>query len=262
MNCKLLITKAMKLNIKNWQIAVLLLITSICFGNCANDDYLVDGGKSNPYYDGTILEFLHSRSNVSDPKNNYFSDLVKIIEQAGMEKVLEQENITFFAPTNWAISRSMNALNRVWYASGNDSVKDLRQISPEVWKEFLSMYILKEKLLLKDIPQIDTTAIAAYPGQVYISYGGTPMNAGVVYGDVNGVKYAGPRQILFSYIYDITVNDMENAYIATSDIQPRNGALHVIRLTDHDFGFSKYNFVTKAIEGGIRKLSEVTNKTN
>ena len=54
----------------------------------------------------------------------------------------------------------------------------------------------------------------------HISYGGVPMNAGVVYGDARGVKYVGPRQILYSYIYDITISDMKNAYIATSIFNP------------------------------------------
>lgn len=250
----------MKAKIKTWQAVLALLVISIFFGNCTDDSYIKDGGISNPYFDGSILEFLQSRSNEADPNNDYFSDLIKIIGITGMEEVFEQEDITFFAPTNWSIRSSMNYLNRTWYQMGNDSIKSLQQINPAVWKELLSMYILKEKYLLKDIPQIDTTAIAAYPGQAYISYGGVPMNAGVVYGDVNGVKYVGPRQILYSYIYDITINDMRNAYVATSDIQPNKGAIHVIRLIDHDFGFDKRMFTMKAIEGGIGKLPDNENK--
>lgn len=250
----------MKLKIKTWQAVIALIVTSMFLGNCTDDSYLKDGGTSNPYFDGNIMEFLRSRSNEDDPNNDYFSDLIEIIEITGMEEVFEQEDITFFAPTNWSIRGSMDFLNRSWYQMGNDSIKSLRQIKPEVWKELLSMYILRDKYLLKDIPQIDTTAIAAYPGQTYISYGGLPMNAGVVYGDVNGVKYVGPRQILYSYIYDITINDMQNAYVATSDIQPNKGAIHVIRLTDHSFGFDKRLFALKAIEGGIVNLSDIKTK--
>jgi len=86
------------------------------------------------------------------------------------------------------------------------------------------------------------------------------MNVGVVYGDANGVKYVGPRQILYSYIYDITVSDLKNAYVATSDIQPKNGVVHVLRMTDHDFGFDRRLFALKAIEEGIDELSQI-NKT-
>lgn len=250
----------MKSKIKIWQLVIVIITAPIFMANCTNDDYLIDGGKSNPYFDGTIMEFLQSRSSKDDPRNDYFSDLVEIIKLADMENVFEKENITFFAPTNWSIRRSVDMLNRVWYQMGNDSIKSLKQIKPAVWRQYLSMYILKDKYALKDIPQIDTTAIAAYPGQTFISYGGLPMNAGVVYGDANGVKYVGPRQILYSYIYDITISDLRNAYVATSDIQPKNGVVHVIRMTDHDFGFDKRLFAIKAMEEGIDELPE-TNKT-
>lgn len=246
-----------KIKIGYWLIVFVLVL--LCMNNCTDDSYLIDGGTSDPNFDGTIMEFLQSRSPENDPKNDYFSDLIKIIKLAGMEDVVEKDNITLFAPTNWSIRKSMDFLNRVVYQSGEDSVKYLEQVNPEVWKEYLSMYIIEEKYRLRDIPQIDTTAIAAYPGQTYVSYGGVPMNAGVVYGDANGVKYVGPRQILYSYIYDITVSDMRNAYVATSDIQPRNGVVHVIRLTDHDFGFDKYSFTIRAMQEGIIRSSQ-TNK--
>ena len=44
---------------------------------------------------------------------------------------------------------------------------------------------------------------------------------------------------------------MQNDYVATSDIQPTNGVVHVLRLTDHAFGFEPYLFATKAINATI-----------
>lgn len=250
----------MKTKLKIEHLLIAFVLIPVLMNYCTDDSYLIDGGTSNPNFDGTIMEFLQSRSPENDPDNDYFSDLIRIIRLADMEDVIEKENITLFAPTNWSIRNSMNFLNRMWYQSGQDSVKNLAQIKPAVWKEFLSMYIIEDRYRLKDIPQIDTTAIAAYPGQTYISYGGTPMNAGVVYGDANGVKYVGPRQIIYSYIYDITISDMRNAYVATSDIQPTNGVVHVIRFIDHDFGFDKYNFAIRAIQGGIEELPQPNNE--
>ena len=140
---------------------------------------------------------------------------------------------------------------------GEDSVKDLRQIKPEVWKEFLSMYVIPGKYCLKDIPQLDTAAVSAYPGGAYYSLAGKPMNMGVVYYDASGVKYAGPRQILYSYVNDFASMDMINAYVASCDIQPFNGVVHVIRFTNHNFGFDREIFVQKAIGAGILPLEEV-----
>ena len=83
------------------------------------------------------------------------------------------------------------------------------------------------------------------------------MNMGVVYYDASGVKYAGPRQILYSYVNDFASMDMINAYVASCDIQPFNGVVHVIRFTNHNFGFDRDVFVQKAIGGGILSLEEV-----
>lgn len=235
----------MKITLKSLPAALCVLFLSVSLMNCQNDDYLQDGGMHNPHYNGTVWEYLNSRP-------DYFKTLVEVIDMADMEDVFKNEEITFFAPTDWSIKGSVNALSQYLYKNmGEDTIQDLRQIKPEVWKEYLSLYIIKEKYLMKDIPQLDTTAVAAYPGQAYYSYGGRPMNVGVVYADANGVKYAGYRQILYSYIYDFTTQDMQNAYVATSDIQPTNGVVHVIRFIDHAFGFSESSFIQRAINVGI-----------
>ena len=220
--------------------AFLMLLCS-----CQQDDYLVDGGKPSPYFDGTVLEFLESRP-------DYFRELVAVIEYAGMEETFQNDQITFFAPTDWSIDASMQQLNDYWYnLQGRDSVTTIYQVKPEVWKELLSLYIVEDKYLAKDIPQLDTVATDAYPGQAYVSYNGRPMNIGLVHHDANGIKYAGYRQLLYSYVNDFMQNDMTNAYVATADIQPANGVVHVIRFIDHSFGFNARLFIEKAVAAGI-----------
>lgn len=240
----------MKYSLKSLPFVFLTAVLSISLVNCQDDGYLQDGGVHNPYYNGTVMDYLEQF-----PDSNYFTDLVEVIKYAGLESVLQNDSVTFFAPTDWSIRFSVNALSRRLYQySGQDSIKDLRQIRPSVWKDFLSMYIVPGKYRLKDIPQLDTANVKAYPGQAYYSYGGRPMNIGVVYYDANGVKYAGARQILYSYVNDFTTMNMINAYVATSDIQPTNGILHVINFTKHTFGFSSALFVQKAMDAGILPL--------
>lgn len=244
----------MKSTLKVIPALLVAAFTSILTTNCQDDSYLHDGGTHNPYYEGTVMDYLESRP-------DYFKTLTEVIRIAGMEDVFQNEEITFFAPTDWSINGSVNYLSNYLYRyMGQDSIRDLRQIKPEIWREYLSMYIIPEKYLLKDIPQLDTTAVAAYPGQAYYSYGGRPMNMGVVYADANGVKYAGYRQILYSYINDFATQDMKNAYVATSDIQPVNGAVHVIRFTDHSFGFYAREFALRAMNVGILPLGQVATK--
>ncbi|MDO4162804.1 MAG: fasciclin domain-containing protein [Bacteroides sp.] len=241
----------MKSTLKAVPALLLAAFMSVLMSNCQDDSYLIDGGISTPNYDGTIWEYLNSRP-------DYFETLVKIIEIADMVDVFDSEEITFFAPTDWSINGSVNYLSeRLYRYLGEDSIYDLRQIPAEVWKEYLSMYILKGSYLLNDIPQIDTTNIASYSGQAYLSYGGRSMNAGVVYADASGVKYAGYRQIIYSYVNDFTTMDMQNAYIATCNIQPTNGVVHVIRFIDHAFGYYYTEFAAKAINAGIIPIEEI-----
>lgn len=215
--------------------------------SCQDDSYLIDTGVHSPYYEGSVYDYLNQF-----PDKHYFTDLVTIIKYTGLDSVLKDSTVTFFAPCDWSIRKSFNQTsNRLYRYMGQDSLKDLRQIKPEVWREYLSMYIIKDKYLLKDIPQLDTANVAAYPGQGYNSYGGVPMNVGVEYYDANNVKYAGARQILYSYVIDPLAHQFQNAYVATSDIQPRNGVIHVLRWYDHNFGFISSDFVLTAINSGI-----------
>ena len=227
----------------------------LCLGNtnCSND-YLEDGGTHNPYYEGTVWDYLNSRPDC-------FSELVQIIRFCDMEDVFKDSTITFFAPHDLSIRNTMNYVNRIRYIyEGKDSVTDFRQIKPQIWKEYLQQYIIPGKYLLKDVNQMDTTNMAAYGGQAYISYSGRPMNMGVVYHDEKGVKYAGYRQLLYSYVFSYVDYEMMNAYVATSDIQPLNGVVHAIRFSGHAFGFYVYDFYSKADAAGILSISEVTNE--
>lgn len=235
----------MKIKLITFRTLFLIAFCYLCGVSCQDKSYLDDGGKASPQYNGTVMQFLESRPDL-------FKKLVSVIHYAGMENTFQNGNITFFAPTDYSINRSMQKLNNYWYnIQGKDSVSQIEQIKPEVWKDLLSMYIIPEKYVAKDIPQLDTVAMDAYPGQAYVSENGRAMNLGVVYHDANGVKYAGYRQLLFSYVNDFVNKDLTNAYVATSDIQPNNGVVHVLRFIDHDFGFNNSMFITKAVAAGI-----------
>lgn len=234
--------KLKKMNVRY----ILLWFIGVCLvSSCQDKSYLEDGGLADPYYNGTTMDFLKSRPDL-------FKDLVEVIEYADMEQIFEQDRMTFFAPTDWSIERSMEQLNYYWYnLQGRDSITSITQVKPEVWQELLSLYIVEDHYVLKDVPQLDTVAMDNYAGQAYISYEGRPMNMGVVYHDANGIKYAGYRQLLYSYVNDFVSNDLTNAYVATSDIQTINGVVHVLSFIQHSFGFNESLFVSTAIAAGI-----------
>lgn len=220
----------------------------LAFTACKKTNYYKDSGVHNPHFSGTVMQYLES-------KPEYFTKVVEVIKLAGMEDVFEKQDITFFAPSDSCISMSVNFLNEVLLMQGRDTIQELNQINPDVWKSELSMYVFKGKRLLNDYPQLDLDAIPVFPGQTYESYGGRSMNIGVIYNNAGGVQYAGYRQLVISYIPSLAAprDGWITAVVASSDVQPDNGVVHVLRFSDHFFGFDVGSFIQKAMDGGISK---------
>jgi hypothetical protein len=221
----------------------MILVWMVALPGC-QEDYLVDGGKSSPYYDGTIMEYLEASPEI-------FGDLVKVIKLTSWERVFSDENdeLTFFAPTDFSIERSMEFMNQYMYVyEGLERVTDLEQIKPEVWESLLGMYVMKGKYRLNDIVQIDTAALSAYPGQTNRTYDRNyKMTMGVYHEDASGIKYAGYRRVMYAYP---EAGRPVYAYVSTCNIEPTNGIIHVIRL-DHHFGFTTTMLHDRAIEAGV-----------
>lgn len=246
---------------KNKKIALIFTVVVLFLASACNKEYYVDTGVLTPNYNGTILQYLKS-------KPAMFDTTVRVIALAGMEDVLDKEKVTFFAPTSSSIYKSVKALNAFLIQNGRDTVKELSQIKREVWRKTLSQYIFKGTNQLKDYPQLDTLAYTAFPGQSYASYGdnGRIMNIGVIFNDAVGgstsIKYAGYRQLFLSYIKDFTKpqQSLVNIPVATSDIIPTNGIIHVLRqatlsgsilVNKHNFGFVNNIFINDVLASGI-----------
>lgn len=194
-------------------------------------DYYVDGGLSDPNFKGNMLQYLQS-------KPFYFDTVATVIKLAGLEQNFQQDDMTFFAPTDHAIGRIIYNTNKVLYQSGKDTIKALSEVSPSIWRKYLMRYMFHGANKLNDYPQLDINIKALYPGQNYYSYGNDILNIGVIYNDVNGIKYAGYRHLVISYIPDLNkpLNWISND-ISSSDIKPTNGVVHT--LTDYTtFGFN------------------------
>jgi len=75
----------------------------------------------------------------------------------------------------------------------------------------------------------------------------------VVYNSANGIKYIGYRQLVFSYIPDISKpnDNWYISYIASSDIKPTNGMVHSLRYQGAYLGFSLYEFFNDVYNTGL-----------
>ncbi|NGM61610.1 hypothetical protein G5B30_06730 [Sphingobacterium sp. SGG-5] len=228
----------------------------VTFSSCQK--YYIDSGTHAPKYDGTVMEYIKMRKDI-------FDSLYKVIQLSGLESELNRNGVTFFAPGDASIRKSIYALNEVLHILGRDTVYTLDQIDAEVWREYLSMYIYTNTYLLKDIPQLDTNNMNVYPGQAFLSIGNQNMNMGVLYNDVVSkgdnnqqqvVKYGGYRQLYLSYIVDVSNTEaaggMVNSPVATSDIQTNNGVIHALEYRRHTFGFVVNNFINSAYTKGIK----------
>jgi len=246
---------------KIWKYTFLLLMAVSLFSACKKEDY-IDTGVHEAKFNGTIWNYLESRPDL-------FDTLMVALKVAKLDAVLKNDEVTFFAPPDPCVLKSVWLLNQQLFRSGQDSITKLEQIRPEVWRKYLSRYIFKGKNVAKDYRQIDTLNLAAFPGGVYKNLDGGDMNIGVLYNDVVSknessggtqvIKYAGYRQLYLNYPYSMSVPDEIKDYfvpfitaaVATSDIQPTNGVLHVLQFSKHAFGFQNYEFANEAYLLGV-----------
>ena len=207
------------------------LLIAACFTTSCKKEYYKDGGLANPKYNGSIFDYLQ-KSNTG-----LFDTVAYIIEKAGLKEKLDKEEVTFFCPTDESIVDAMNDLNTSRYFMYKDSLQ-LEDIPPVVWKKFLERYILDGKHLASQFARVDPNNIYAYPGINYITLNGFILNIGLIYQDYGGVEAVGARIIR---VTDINVNPSDflknpSVIVASSDIQPTNGVLHVLKI-NHLFGF-------------------------
>lgn len=213
--------------------SVMLIVT---VSSCSKDKYYKDGGTVNPNFNGNMLQYLQSKPQ--------FDTIARIIKLAGMEDIFSKENITFFAPTDEVIRRSIgqvynndimlslaDGLNFELFRLHKDTIKTLDDIPGPIWKKYLMRYVFKNSFYLKDYPQLDFDLRPLYPGGYYQGYNGDLANIGVIYNTANTVKYSGYRQLCIT-----SVTDPSNpqyyysgaAAVASSDIHPTNGVVHVL----------------------------------
>ncbi|RZJ99858.1 MAG: hypothetical protein EOO43_25670 [Flavobacterium sp.] len=198
-------------------------------------EYFIDGGPSKAQFDGTVLQYLES-----NPK---FDSVAQIVKLAGLEDVFNNEDITFFAPTDEVIRRTIgqvnsdvfylrNGLNQQLFDLRLDTIKTLADVPSGIWRKYLLRYVFKGKFVLKDYPQLDFELKPLFPGGFYTGYNKDLSNIGVVFNSANGVKYTGYRQLSISYIPDpANPDNFIAAAVASSDIQPKNGVVHALAIT-------------------------------
>lgn len=218
-----------------------LLALPVLFTACKKD-YFDNSGLQKGIFNESGLQVLIDRP-------MYFDSLVTVIQLAGMEDIIKDSSITFFAPTNASIRLTMNVLNTARYVDFKDSLK-LTDVPGIVWRKYLSRYIFRGRYMLKDISRWDPSQLGVYPGMNLQSFDGYIMNIGVQFSDYNDTKDVGPRSLFISSIGDLANPDGSNALVASSDFQTDNAIIHVLNAY-HQFGFISEDFI-RTVQGYIQ----------
>lgn len=245
-------------------ISYVFFITLLFFGTgaCKKDEYYKDGGLAQAKFEGSIMAYL-------DSKPREFDSIAQIVRLAGLEEDFKTKEFTFFAPRDENIKRLIglaggnaqngpSGVNMLLYQLGRDTLKTLADIDSTIWRKYLLRYMFNGKRKLMDYPQIDFDLLNVYKGQNYTSFGNTVSNIGVVYNDaindsdknnITRLKYMGYRQLHISYIPDISrPREWISCPVASSDIQPDNGVVHVIDYTKAEFGYGRGEVIIDILE--------------
>ncbi|WP_345234986.1 hypothetical protein [Olivibacter ginsenosidimutans] len=235
------------------QLGIGLLLVTLLWGACKRDEYYTDGGLANPHFEGTILQYL-------DSKPMQFDTIAEIVRLAGLEETFNNEEFTFFCPSDRDIKDLISdyrhdGVNKKLYELNRDTIKTLGDVDSLIWRKYLLRYMFRGRNVLADYPQIDPDLSNVYPGQNYYAYDNSISKIGVFYNDAvssdgkSVLKYMGYRQLFIYYIPNLSYPDMtiENR-VASSDIQPTNGVVHVLDYTRGSFGFDSGEVIDDIVQ--------------
>ncbi|MCF3107926.1 fasciclin domain-containing protein [Niabella sp. CC-SYL272] len=150
-----------------------LIITIICTGlillaSCKRDDYLTGGSLHNPKFDMTTYDFLKNRP------DGLFDTLVSLIDKAGLKDLLNKNNITFFAPTDYSILKYLDSRtkqeqkineNRKW------TLDSMIKYELTKFSDSLKTYIVDRKLAYSGLTNNGTMMPTEKAGsQTVVSY--------------------------------------------------------------------------------------------
>jgi hypothetical protein len=234
-------------------ILICSIVLSVLIHSCAKDEYYVDGGIAEAKFDGSILDYL-------DSKPREFDSIAQIVRIAGMEDMFNNQEFTFFAPRDEDVkdligTYTNGGLNRTLYNLGLDTIKTLEDVDGEIWQRYILRHMFNGKKLLKDYPQIDYSLMSVYGGQYYYSMSGNVCNIGVIYNDAKSsdgtstLKYMGYRQLHIAYVPNLAnPSNFQTIPIASSDIQPKNGVIHVLNYLRSQLGYNHSDLANDIID--------------
>lgn len=197
---------------------------------CDTKQHVIDTGVSNPYFDGTIMDYLRS--------NDRNWDLtVEMIEHAGLTDLFEGQvdtcrEITFWAPPAYSILRFM--LESQEAAEPGKVYLKVEDIPADLCRTYLLRHVVNKKYLKDDIAYINKDYFINEEkqdgGTDLTCLGGNKVRAYLQGSSWAGVADAGAVTL---HLYSFEHGDVP---VASPDIQPRNGVVHALH---YGYAFGK-----------------------
>lgn len=220
-----------------FRMTALLLILSVFF-SCKKSDYIVGGSlqDTNQYSNMTTYEALQSMP--------AFDTLVMLIDAAGLKDSINQDNTTFFAPVNNAITQYIaDRTHLIQYTISQDSSFSFDSLlyyirnNLDGTRDSLLMYLVKTKLTYDALSSNGRIYPTALPGDsAAVSYEYT-KSTDLGY---NAIVSSSPRVVYFTQLwahYEIDDNNTAadvpsdigvHTLVQTSGINTKNGVIHAL----------------------------------
>lgn len=196
------------------KIVLIAVLGLLALAGCEpKQDVIGEGTLANPYFQGSVMEFLRS-----DPYN--FDWTVKMIERAGLVDLFEGDvdtlpEITFLAFTKFSVMRYV-------YDNKKD---DVEQLGVEECREMVLRHVIEGKVIKDDIAYRDMAYAISAPeqkgGTDIMTIGGSKLRFYLIVDDYGGVPGAGAVHM---QIFSMDV--MATVPLSTVGIIPLNGMIH------------------------------------
>ena len=199
-----------------------IIIVAVAFFACSNDDYLIDGGVSDPNVGTSTLAFLKSH-----PQLDTFAIL---IERAGLADEIDGET-TVFVANNVSVDNYVKEVLAELRKTDPSASFTIDDIPVDTLQKYMGSYIFSGKITRSDMLK---------EGKIYTALNGEerrislePVLSGEI-GYGNNLSIA-PEYVFFTYKYgdswdpwDSTSDDTK-IIVRTSNLISTNGVIHVLQ---------------------------------
>ncbi|WP_186757691.1 fasciclin domain-containing protein [Echinicola salinicaeni] len=205
---------------------IYILVISLGFISCIDEDYLEDGGVSSPYVGSDTYTFLKSHSQLDT--------LALLIERADLIDEVNGEN-TLFAPNNLSIQKYVNAVLADMREEDAEAEFTVNDIPMDTLQKYMGGYIFPGKITREDMTMEGEILTALNGEQKRISL--EPRE------EYTNQLSSFPEYVFFTYKngeewdeWD-SIDDDDVVIVRSSNLLSTSGVIHVLQGTHILFNY-------------------------